>query len=161
MRPFPIEAARSHHSLIDVARRAGVDLYRTSGSTMVRCPFPSHGHFDRSPSLRLYIDDGFWHCFGCDQKGDVVEWVCQTEGVGWRQAIRILDSGRSLNRALAYIRIVCPFGWFFRPTCPGSFDAPLRAARPGRLPGLVSNASDTRLRRSDVRLDALQFRPAP
>ena len=99
MRPFPVEAARARHSLIDVARRAGIDLYRTSGSTMVRCPFPSHGHFDRSPSLRLYIDDGIWHCFGCGQKGDVVEWVCQTEGVGWRQAIRILDSGCALNRA--------------------------------------------------------------
>jgi DNA primase len=98
VRPFPIEAARARHTLIDVARRAGVDLYRTSGSTMVRCPFPSHGHFDRSPSLRLYIDDGFWHCFGCGRKGDVVEWVCQTEGVGWRQAIRILDSGCALNR---------------------------------------------------------------
>jgi DNA primase len=68
---------------------------------MVRCPLPSHGHFDRSPSLRLYLDDGIWHCFGCGQTGDVVEWVCQSEGVGWRQAIRILDSGCALTRAWA------------------------------------------------------------
>ncbi|MFZ2057214.1 MAG: CHC2 zinc finger domain-containing protein [Acidimicrobiales bacterium] len=101
MRPSPIEAARARHSLDDVARRAGVNLYRTSGSVMVRCPLPSHGHFDRSPSLRLYLDDGIWHCFGCGQTGDVVEWVCQSEGVGWRQAIRILDSGCALTRAWA------------------------------------------------------------
>jgi DNA primase len=68
---------------------------------MVRCPLPSHNHFDRSPSLRLYLDDGIWHCFGCGQMGDVVEWVCQSEGVGWRQAIRILDSGCALTRAWA------------------------------------------------------------
>ena len=101
MRPSPIEAARGRHSLDDVARRAGINLYRTSGSVMVRCPLPSHGHFDRSPSLRLYLDDGMWHCFGCGETGDVVEWVCQSEGVGWNQAIRILDSGRALTCAWA------------------------------------------------------------
>ena len=101
MRPSPIEAARGRHSLDDVARRAGINLYRTSGSVMVRCPLPSHGHFDRSPSLRLYLDDGIWHCFGCGRTGDVVEWVCQSEGVGWNQAIRILDSGCALTCAWA------------------------------------------------------------
>ena len=99
MRPSLIEAARARHSMADVARRTGVDLYRSSGSVMVHCPLPSHGHFDRSPSLRLHLDDGIWHCFGCGQTGDVVEWVCQSEGVRWGEAIRILDSGRLLTRA--------------------------------------------------------------
>jgi hypothetical protein len=76
-----IEAARARHSLDDVVRLA------------------SHGHFDRSPSLQLHLDDGIRHCFGCGQTGDVVERVCQSEAVGWRQAIRILDSGRVLGRA--------------------------------------------------------------
>jgi hypothetical protein len=78
-----IEAARARHSLDDVVRLA------------------SHGHFDRSPSLQLHLDDGIWHCFGCGQVGRVVEWVCQSEGVGWRQAVHILDSGRALTRAWA------------------------------------------------------------
>jgi DNA primase len=65
----------------------------------VRCPLPSHGHFDRSPSLRLHLDDGIFHCFGCGRTGDVVEWVCQTEGVGWREAIRLLDSGHRITAA--------------------------------------------------------------
>ena len=76
-----IEAARDRHGLDDVARLA------------------SHGHFDRSPSLQLHLDDGIRHNFGCGQTGDVVEWVCQGEGVGWRQAIRIPDSGRALMSA--------------------------------------------------------------
>ncbi len=70
-----IEAARARHNLDDVARLA------------------SRGHFERSPSLQLHLDDGIWHCFGCGQTRDVVEWVCQSEGVGWRQTSRILDSG--------------------------------------------------------------------
>ena len=76
-----IEAARARHSLDDVVRLA------------------SHGHLDRSPSLQLHLDDGIRHCLGCGQTGDVVERVCQSEAVGWRQAIRILDSGRVLGRA--------------------------------------------------------------
>jgi DNA primase len=51
--------------------------------------------------LQLHLDDGIWHCFGCGQTGDVVEWVCQSEGVGWRQAIHILDTGCALTRAWA------------------------------------------------------------
>jgi hypothetical protein len=78
-----IEAARARHSLDDVARLA------------------SHGHFDRSPSLQLHLDDGIRHCCGCGQTGDVVERVCWGEGVGRRQAIRIVDSGCALTRAWA------------------------------------------------------------
>jgi hypothetical protein len=78
-----IEAARADHSLDDVARLA------------------SHGHFDRSTSLQLHLDDGIWHFLGCGQTGDVVEWLYQSEAVGWRQAIRILDSGCALTRACA------------------------------------------------------------
>ncbi len=78
-----IEAARARHSLDDVARLA------------------SHDHFERSPSLQLHLDDGIWHCLGCGQTGDVVERVYQSEAVGWRQAIRILDSGCALTRACA------------------------------------------------------------
>jgi hypothetical protein len=78
-----IEAARARHSLDDVARLA------------------SHGHFERSPSLQLHLDDGIRRCFDCGQTPAVVEWVCQSEGVGWHQAIFILDSGRALTRAWA------------------------------------------------------------
>jgi hypothetical protein len=81
--PATIEAARARHNLDDVAR------------------LPTHGHLDRSFSLQLHLDDGIWHFLGCGQTGDVVEWVCQSEAVGWRQAIRILDSGCALTRAWA------------------------------------------------------------
>lgn len=105
MRPSPIEAARARHLLAEVAARTGVDPYRTSGSTTVRCPLPSHGHFDRTPSLRLYLDDGMFSCFGCGARGDVVEWVCRAEGVAWREAIAILDSGRHITNAWAAVGV--------------------------------------------------------
>lgn len=63
---------------------------------------PSHGHPGRTPSLRLYLDDDTWYCFGCSARaGDVVQWVTQTEGADWRQAIQILHSGQPLTNAWA------------------------------------------------------------
>jgi len=100
-RPSPITAARARHRLAAVAARTGIDPHRTAGSVTVRCPLPSHGHPDRTPSLRLHLDDGIFSCFGCGTKGDVVEWVRQTEGVDRRDAITILDSGRSLTNTWA------------------------------------------------------------
>ena len=101
-RPSPIEAARQRHTLAAVARRTGIWLPSTVGIVTVRCPMPSHGHPDRTPSLRLYLDDGRWYCFACsDRAGDVIQWAQDTEGVDWRQAIDILDSGRPLTHAWA------------------------------------------------------------
>lgn len=101
-RTTPIEAARHRHNLAGIAARTGIWVPATSGRITVRCPMPSHGHPDRTPSLRLYLEDGMWYCFGCSSRaGDVVQWVEQTEGVDWRRAIEILDSGRSLTNAWA------------------------------------------------------------
>jgi len=101
MRLSPIDAARSRHPLADVAARTGIECYQASGSLTVRCPLPTHGHLDRTPSLRLHLDDGIFSCFGCGAKGDAVEWVCRTESVEWREAIRILDDHRPLTNAWA------------------------------------------------------------
>ena len=106
-----IEAARARHSLDDVARLA------------------SHDHFERSPSLQLHLDDGIWHCLGCGQTGDVVERVYQSEAVGWRQAIRILDSGCALTRRVRRTRVVAlAQGLFFKSTSGGKV---LRDSRRG------------------------------
>lgn len=92
----PIQEARERHALIEVAQRTGIALDRTHGSTTARCPFPSHGHPDRTPSLRLYVDQGRYYCFGCGAKGDVIQWVRDAEGLGISAAIRVLDSGRPI-----------------------------------------------------------------
>ncbi len=73
-----------------------------------------------SRNVSFYI----WHCFGCGQTGDVVEWVCQSEGVGWRQAIRILDSGCALTRA-----------WAASEASPSRQGTPATSARPVETPG--------------------------
>jgi DNA primase len=101
MRPTIIYAARQRHSLAEVVARTGIDCHRGSSPATVRCPFPTHGHFDRTPSLYLHLDTGLFFCFGCGVMGDVVEWASRSEGVGWRKAIDILDAGLPLTNAWA------------------------------------------------------------
>jgi DNA primase len=100
-RPSPIEAALGRHRLAEVARRTGITLPADTRSVTVRCPLPSHGHPDRTPSLRLYLDHDRYYCFGCGAKGDVIQWARDTQGVGVHDAIQALDSGRSLTNAWA------------------------------------------------------------
>jgi DNA primase len=100
-RPSPIEAARERHRLADVARRAAIFLPTTAGTVTVRCPMPAHGHPDHTPSMRLYLDDDRYYCFGCGAKGDVIQWVRDTEGLGVTDALRCLDSGRTITNAWA------------------------------------------------------------
>ena len=116
-----IEAARARHGLDDVAR------------------LPSHGHFERSPSLQLHLDDGIWHCLGCGQTGDVVERLWESEGVGWRQAIRILDSGCALTLA-----------WAADKSSPSRRDSSSSRLPAGRY--FATHASAVEMTRDPVRL---------
>ena len=97
MNHSPIAAAVERHRLAEVAQRTGIALDATTGTVTVRCPLPSHGHPDRTPSMRLYLDDGRYYCFGCSARGDVIQWVRDAEGVGVLQAIGVLDSRRQIR----------------------------------------------------------------
>jgi DNA primase len=105
-----IDDAKARHSLSEVAARTGIHLRPgRAGSVTVRCPMPTHGHPDRTPSLRLHLTSGIWFCFACSpltadgtpQGADVIDWVRRTERVGIGDAIRLLDSGATFTNAWA------------------------------------------------------------
>lgn len=50
------------------------------------CPF----HSEKSPSFTVNEEKGFYHCFGCGVHGDQIEFVMQTEGVAFPEAIERL-----------------------------------------------------------------------
>jgi DNA primase len=101
MTSSPIFDARDRHSLAEVARRTGIPVATSVGAVTVRCPMPSHGHPDRTPSMRLYLDDGRYYCFGCGARGDVVQWVSDAERANVVEAIRLLDSGAPFSNTWA------------------------------------------------------------
>lgn len=61
-------------------RRAGANSY------FGLCPF----HDERTPSFHVRPDDGHYHCFGCQASGDAFDFVMETEGVGFREALELL-----------------------------------------------------------------------
>jgi DNA primase catalytic core len=47
--------------------------------------------------MQLDLDRHRYFCFGCQAHGDVVQWVCDIEGVRPGEAVTILDDGRPIN----------------------------------------------------------------
>ena len=88
------EQVRARHPLGVVARRTGLAV-SDAGRAMVCCPLPTHD--DRHPSMHLDLEQHRYYCFGCQAHGDVVQWVCDIEGVRPGEAIAILDAGRPIN----------------------------------------------------------------
>ncbi|MEE6282372.1 DNA primase [Georgenia sp. MJ170] len=61
-------------------RQAGV------GSMKGLCPF----HDERTPSFHVRPQLGLWHCFGCDEGGDVISFVQKIDHLGFSEAVEYL-----------------------------------------------------------------------
>lgn len=56
------------------------------GSLKGLCPF----HEERSPSFHVTPAKGFYHCFGCQEGGDVIDFVMKTDMVTFAEAVEKL-----------------------------------------------------------------------
>ena len=65
-------------------RQAGV------GSMKGLCPF----HDERTPSFHVRPQLGLWHCFGCDEGGDVISFVQRFDNLSFTEAVEYL-AGRT------------------------------------------------------------------
>ncbi|WP_062212131.1 DNA primase [Demequina oxidasica] len=73
----PIEDIIGQHVTL---KSAGV------GSLKGLCPF----HDERSPSFHVRPAAGRWHCFGCGEGGDVIEFVMRMDGLPFAEAVEYL-----------------------------------------------------------------------
>jgi DNA primase len=110
-----------------------------SGTVTVNCPMISHGHPDRTPSMRLFLDDDHYYCFGCGAKGDVVQWVQDTEGLNVLAAVKTLDAGGTLHNAWAG-RAAVPQAARLHPPAGAAGPAHLEHPNPDRtsVPGVLA-----------------------
>ncbi len=80
-----LERARNY-PIKDIAQQK-LDL-RPSGSNFVAlCPF----HNEKTPSFYLYANSDSFHCFGCQEHGDVIKLTMQLHGVCFSDAIKLLN----------------------------------------------------------------------
>lgn len=63
-----------------------VKLQRKGHEHIGLCPF----HEEKTPSFTVSDDKGFFHCFGCQKNGDVIDFVMETEGLEFRDAVEAI-----------------------------------------------------------------------
>ena len=81
--PSFIEDLKSHADIVQVVQER-VALRRSGVTWKGLCPF----HGEKTPSFHVNGDKGFFHCFGCDAKGDVFEFVKLHDKITFPEAVR-------------------------------------------------------------------------
>ncbi len=105
------------NSITEVREKARIDEVVSSyvtlrnaggGSQKGLCPF----HDEKSPSFHVTPSRGFYHCFGCQQGGDVINFLMEIDGLSFGEAVeRLADKyGVQLQREDGDVRDDRPKG---------------------------------------------------
>jgi hypothetical protein len=60
---------------------AGTQLKRSGGHMVGLCPY----HAENTGSLHVWADH--YHCFGCGEHGDVIDWLLKMQCSSWKEAV--------------------------------------------------------------------------
>ncbi len=73
---------------VDVVEEIGlvVPLQKAGKSFRGLCPF----HNERTPSFHVFAESQTWHCFGCNEGGDIFTFVQKQQGIDFREALLYL-----------------------------------------------------------------------
>ncbi len=82
--PFS-DAVKDKPSIVEVIGDR-VDLRKSGRNYRGRCPF----HQDKTPSLSVSEEKGLFHCFGCGESGDVIDFIQKLDGLSFPEACRVL-----------------------------------------------------------------------
>lgn len=86
IREADIAAVRERARVDDVVRDVVALKPAGGGSLKGLCPF----HEERSPSFHVTPAKGFWHCFGCQEGGDVIDFVRKVDQLSFTEAVEKL-----------------------------------------------------------------------
>lgn len=88
-------------NIVDVVSR----YWRVPGKNLfVTCPF----HGEKTPSLRVFKNNGTWHCFGCGKGGSVIDFVRELFDVDALGAVRRLNDDFHLGLVVDNARDITP-----------------------------------------------------
>ena len=93
--PQFLEELKARFTLSDVIGRR-VKLRRAGREFSGLCPF----HNEKTPSFTVNDQKGFYHCFGCGAHGSVIDFVMDTEGLEFLEAVDRLatEAGMEMPR---------------------------------------------------------------
>ena len=83
--PEFVEQIKNKVSVEDYASQY-VQLNYEKGGLVGLCPF----HDEKTPSFKISSDRRFFHCFGCDASGDVLDFAQRYHGVSYPNAVRMV-----------------------------------------------------------------------
>lgn len=86
------EIVKSKLNIVDEIRKDGVILKKELGGRYTaKCPF----HNEKTPSFKVNEDLGFFHCFGCGEKGDVISYFAKRNQISYYESV--LEYAKRLN----------------------------------------------------------------
>jgi len=85
IRAEDVTAVKERSSLEDVVREH-VTLRRSGSSLVGLCPF----HDEKSPSFNINPTNGYYHCYGCGEGGDVISFVQKVEHLTFAESVERL-----------------------------------------------------------------------
>lgn len=85
-----VEAIKSRVTMADVCQFYGIE---TNNKGFACCPF----HNEKTASFKIYSGDRGYHCFGCGESGDVIDFVRRFENLPFQDALRKIDLNFGLN----------------------------------------------------------------
>lgn len=83
-----VERLKDSVPLANLFERDGIRLVKNGSVLKCCCPF----HKEKTPSLVIY-PDGHFHCFGCNERGDIFSYVMRRDGCSFKEAYDRLNGG--------------------------------------------------------------------
>jgi DNA primase len=83
--PETISSVRQRADIVAIVGES-VKLTRRGRHHIGLCPF----HKEKTPSFHVSMETGRYYCFGCHEKGSVIDFVMKLEGLEFPEAVRAL-----------------------------------------------------------------------
>ena len=88
MRIDAVQTIKDRLTMREVLERYG---YTADRKGFICCPF----HNEKTPSMRIYDKD--YHCFGCQEHGDIITFIQKLFGLSFQDTLRKIDADFGLN----------------------------------------------------------------